>query len=153
MFCQICGKKLVQNLSYCPQCGNNLQKKTDDLKKEKENLNGLLIAISLGGLAMIIGLAAVLKEVLNFDTPLIVLFVAISFFAILAVELMFIWQLIRVQRREVLLEDETPRLSKAEPKALEEVKTPMLYPTPASVTEGTTEVLQSVAEELKTKRL
>lgn len=152
MFCQLCGKKLVQNLSYCPQCGNNLQKKTDDLIKQKENLNGLLIAISLGGIAMIIGLSAVLKEVLNFETQLIVLFVAVSFFAILAVEMMFIWQLIRLQRREALLKDETPRLSKAEAKALDEANTPMLYPTPASVTEGTTEVLQPV-EELKTRRL
>ena len=153
MFCQLCGKKLVQNLSYCPQCGNSLQRKTDDLKKQKDDLNGLLIAISLGGLGIIIGLAVVLKEVLNLDTQLIVLFVAIGFLAVLAVEIMFIWQLVRLQRREASFENENSRLPAAETKMLEEANTPMLYPTPASVTEGTTEVLQPAAEELKTKRL
>ena len=153
MFCQLCGKKLVQNLSYCPQCGNSLQRKSDDLKKQKDDLNGLLIAITLGGLGIIIGLAAVLKEVVNLDIQLIVLFVAISFLAVLAVEIMFIWQLVRLQRREASFENETSRLPATETKMLEEANTPLLYSTPASVTEGTTKVLQSVTDDLKTKRL
>jgi hypothetical protein len=66
---------------------------------------------------------------------------------------MFIWQLVRLQRREASFENETSRLHTVETKMLEEANTPMLYPTPASVTEGTTEVLQSVAEDLETKRL
>ncbi len=150
MYCSSCGAALTEGLSYCNRCGAEVSGKrsTVPLKPAAipESMVWAIVAVSVGGLALLIGLMAVMKTELKFSDGLIVLFSLLSFLLLLGAEGVFIWLLVRSKNadREALKltpprELATKELGVAHGRALLEPK--------LSVTEHTTRTLESVYRE------
>src|SRR5882724_1195797 len=96
MYCSSCGSAVTPGLSYCNRCGSELTAKKAAPKNTtqlSESLVWAIVGVSVGGLALIIGLMAVMKNELHFDNQLIVLISLLSFLLLLAAETVFIWLL------------------------------------------------------------
>lgn len=152
MYCSSCGEAVKPDLSYCNRCGTELGGKERSATKpfdiSPDSLVWAIVAVSVGGLAILIGLMAVMKES-NFSLGLIVVFTALSFLLLLGAASVFIWLLLRsksgaqgasaiAQARQQV----TKELGAAQTHALE----PAL-----SITEQTTRTLEPLYSERKTK--
>jgi uncharacterized paraquat-inducible protein A len=154
MYCSSCGAAVTPGLSYCNRCGTQLNSaRSDDGKPAElfpESLVWALVAVSVGGIGAMIGLMAVMKESLNFDSEQIVLFSLLSFAMLLGAEAVFIWMLLRRNRRKTDAKEPAgmTQLNASYTKELGEGQMPM---EPArSVTEHTTHTLEPVYREPKT---
>src|SRR5262245_50084996 len=87
-FCSSCGAVVKAGLSYCNHCGEEVNTKERKLTKQSdtsfESLIWAIVAVSVGGLAMLIGFAAVLKDVLQFDSGQIMGFIGFAFLMLMA---------------------------------------------------------------------
>ena len=102
MYCSSCGLAVTPGLSYCNRCGALLSPKERQESTPEvppEYLIWSILAVTVGGLGLIIGLMAVMKRALNFSTELIVGFSLLSFLLILAAESVFIWKLVGSRSR------------------------------------------------------
>ncbi len=152
MYCSSCGMTVTEGLSYCNRCGAEVgaKKGTVPLKPSAvESLVWAIVAVSVGGLAVLIGLMAVMKE-LRFSDGLIALFSLLSFLLLLGAESVFIWLIVRSKsaaKESAILpqsrELTTRELGGRQVRALPE---PVL-----SVTEQTTRTLEPVYREHKTE--
>ncbi|MEN3332966.1 MAG: Double zinc ribbon [Blastocatellia bacterium] len=101
MFCPSCGTEVPPSLSYCNRCGAALNAKARSESKLSatypESLIWATVAVTVGGLAILIGLMAVMKEA-HFDEGLIAGFTGLAFLLLLAAESVFIWLLLRSRR-------------------------------------------------------
>lgn len=98
MYCSSCGTGLKPDLSYCNRCGAEQGAKGGAAKMSEtlpESLVWALVCVTVGGLAMLIGLMAVMKDVLNFGTELIVAFTLLSFLMLVAADSVLIWMILR----------------------------------------------------------
>jgi hypothetical protein len=75
MYCSFCGTALTAGLSYCNRCGAELGPDRSAARPKEapqESLVWAIVAVTVVGLGGIIGLMAVMKEVLHFnDAPII----------------------------------------------------------------------------------
>ena len=151
MYCSTCGTTLTEGLSYCNRCGAGVGGKnlTVPLKPAPipEFLVWAIVAVSVGGLAILVGLIAVMKES-GFSHGLIALFSLLSFLLLLGAESVFIWLILRsksaAKELSVLPQPQeltTRDLAGRQVHALPE-------PAP-SVTEQTTRTLEPVFREHK----
>ncbi len=62
-----------------------------------ETLVWATVSVTVGGLAIIVGLMAVMKELLNLKDELIVAFTLLSFLMLIAVDSVLIWMLVRLK--------------------------------------------------------
>src|SRR4051812_9761659 len=101
MFCPSCGTEVPPGLSYCNRCGAELNAKARSESKLSatypESLIWATVAVTVGGLAILIGLMAVMKEA-HFDDGLIAGFMGLAFLLLLAAESVFIWLLLRSRK-------------------------------------------------------
>lgn len=109
----------------------------------QESLVWALVAVTIVGIGSVIGLMAVMKEVVHFNEGLIIAFSLLVFLAFLAVDSVIIWLLLRPNRdarnayfRTLQKELTTNELAESKARALPE---PLL-----SVTDHTTHTLEPV---------
>ncbi|MCM3871435.1 MAG: hypothetical protein ND895_12190 [Pyrinomonadaceae bacterium] len=142
---------MTEGLSYCNRCGAEVGEKnrTVPLKPAPipEFLVWAIVGVSVGGLAIIVGLIAVMKWA-GFNNELIALFSMLSFLLLLGAESVFIWLMLRsrsaAKEPSVLSQSRefpTQELGEKQARALPE-------PVP-SVTEQTTRTLEPVYRERK----
>jgi hypothetical protein len=155
MYCPSCGTKATPGLSYCKQCGAELNAKARGEFKLSatypESLIWATVAVTVGGLAILIGLMAVMKEA-HFDTGLIYGFTGLAFLLILAAESVFIWLMLRSKKAPKEAGDfiQPQRLTMRE---LDAAQTPALPEPASSVAEHTTHTLEpSYSERSESKK-
>lgn len=151
MYCSSCGSAVTPGLSYCNRCGAELAAKLSSKKSPaflgsqvSESLVWAIVAVSVGGLALIIGLMAVMKHELQFDNQLILLMSLLGFLSLLAAETVFIWLLLSHARRGKQPEQDTREMSQLSSSATKELAEPreaFLNEPALSVTEQTTRTL------------
>jgi uncharacterized membrane protein YvbJ len=154
MYCSSCGSVVTQGLSYCNHCGAKLNgAKSESVTKSSElfpdSLVWAIVSVFVVGLGCIIGLMALMKDLLNFNTGIILTIASLSFLLMFAIEGVFIWMLLsrrrgakEVRDTEEAKEQVTKELDAAQPRALAE-------PVP-SITEHTTRKFEPVYSERKT---
>lgn len=153
MYCSSCGSAVTPGLSYCNRCGSELTAKKSAPKNTPqlpESLVWAIVAVSVGGLALIIGLMAVMKNELHFDNQLILLLSLLSFLPLLAAETVFIWLLFKSARRAKLRDQDTVDMTQFKGSATKELGEPqerLLTEPPVTVTEHTTRTLEPVHRE------
>lgn len=155
MFCSSCGAGVARGLSYCNRCGSKLNGTKDaDSGKSPElfsdSLIWAIVSVFIVGLGTAIGLMAVMKDLLNFSTGLIVLFTSITFATMVAVEAVLIWLLLSRRRGEKEAGDAV-RLQEQAAKELNEAQARALAPPAQSVTEHTTRTFEPIYSERKSK--
>ena len=145
MYCSSCGAAVTRGLSYCNHCGAKLGGEQGDgraleLKAESTIISAMVGLFILGLLAIAV-LLGVMKAVLGFDVPLLIVAALLSFLIMLLVEGVLVWRLPRRKRGaegpggEVLSRGpETQELDAARARVLPE-------PVP-SVTEEATRTLE-----------
>jgi hypothetical protein len=113
-----------------------------------ESVIWAIVSVSLGGLALLIGLMAVMKNVLNFGTALIITFTALSFLLILIAICVIIWMAVRAKStaKQPIEKTEPKRETETDLRAARE----RLLPEPVyTVTEHTTRDLETANRERK----
>ena len=104
MYCSSCGVAIKPGLSYCNHCGAELKAKQHGRAKlsetSLESLVWAIASVTIVGLGAVIGLMAVLKEVLHFNDGLIIAFSLLGFLSFLGVDCVFIWVLLRLRMGE-----------------------------------------------------
>ena len=154
MYCSSCGTAVAPGLSYCPRCGAGLRAQErsvpDPPEEPPEHLIWAIVAVSVGGLGVIIGLMALMKEELHFSTELILLFSLLSFLLLLGAEGIFIWLLWRWQKATKAGREIT-REKGLTTRELEAAQAPALPEPPLGVTEHTTRTLEPALRKHKTE--
>lgn len=132
MYCSTCGTAVSHGLSYCNRCGSELNTKDRDAAKRldapQESLVWALTVVTIVGIGALIGLMAVMKEVVHLNQGLIIAFSLLVFLTFLGVDSVIIWLLLRpgreareylrTQKKEVTtneLEAMKPRAALPEP--------------------------------------
>ena len=171
MYCSACGVAVISGLKYCNHCGARLREPAAANEEPRpselfsESLVWAIVTVFIVGFGCVLGLMAVMKNVLNFENHLIIAVVTLSFSLIFLLEGVFIWLLLSnrrialaAARKETSRDDETLPTS-------EELVTKELYAPPAaqaarslaepqdvpSVVDHTTQSLEPVLVERKTK--
>lgn len=139
MYCSSCGTSIVRGLAYCNHCGEKLVAAQTQIPKTPEatpeSLVWAIVGVFVVGMGTIIGLMAVMKNELHFNTGLILFFSILSFSLMIAIEGVFVWLLL--SRRRV-------GKAQIENKEKESHATQELGPAPARVL---AEPMPSVTEE------
>ena len=155
MFCSTCGAAVTPTLSFCNRCGTELnKKKSSSHGGMPESLVWAVVAVSVGGLALIIGLMAVMKNELHFDNQLILLISLLSFLPLLAAEAVFIWMLLKSSRQIKFRQPETDLTSElrgSTTKELDAARERFLAEPALSVTDQTTRTLEGVERGARSK--
>ena len=161
MYCSSCGSAITPGLSFCNRCGAELNakpatKQSGGAKDSqlRESLVWAIVGVSVGGLALLIGLMAVMKNELHFANGLIVLFSLLSFVLLLAAEIILVWLLLSSHRRAQNREKEADGITQLKGAATRELGEPqegLLSEPSVSVTEHTTRTLEPVYRERKTE--
>lgn len=142
MYCSSCGSAVSREMSYCSRCGAKAggaggESPAKPAESFAESLVWAIVAVFVVGLGAIIGLMAVMKEVVGFDLRVILAVTALSFVLMLAVEGVLIGLLLKGGRGAKEAGD-AGRLGDATMKGLGEAR-PRALPEPVpSVTELTT---------------
>lgn len=150
MFCSSCGATVTPGgVSYCNRCGAGLILKGLSTPKPKQppadQLIWAILSVSVGGLGVIIGLLALMKEALDFNPGLIAAFALLSFLILIGAEIVFIWLLVRSQR-QIRTSDELTQLKNLV-QEFEATTARSLREPPLSVTDQTTRTLEPVERE------
>jgi hypothetical protein len=139
MYCQSCGVPSAPGLSYCKQCGANLNLTKDGVgSKSAQSVMDSTFWVTLFGLAAIVGGVAAMKA-LEFREVFIIAYMILSTTAFLGIYGMHVWQFIQLTRgsnkSDRLSERvDTKELNPAQPRGLGEFA--------PSVTEHTTKTLE-----------
>ena len=147
MYCSACGSAVPPNLSYCNRCGARVGASNDSSGRPSqtypESLIWAIVAVFVCGLGATIGLMAVMKNVVGFETHLILAVTMISFFLTVAVEVLFITLLFK-NKMHASDSIDGPRLKEHQTKELAEGERPALHEPLSSVTEGTTRAFEPI---------
>lgn len=143
MYCSSCGSAVKPTLSYCNHCGAKLNgAKGDSITKpaevSPESLVWAMVSVFVLGFGVIIGLMAVMKEVLNFHDGLIIFFTLLSFLLLLVLESVFTWMLLGRKRGAQAVGD-AERLKEHAAKEFDTARARGLPEPVLSVTEHTTQ--------------
>lgn len=155
MYCSSCGVAVARGLSYCNHCGARLGgaegvgvNKPSELFSE--SLVWAIVTVFIVGLGCIIGLMAVMKNVLDFKAGLIIFFTSLSFLLTFAVEGVLVWLLL--SRRGAAKEArDTARPDEQATKELEAAQARVLPEPVPSVTEHATRAFEPSYGERKSK--
>jgi hypothetical protein len=156
MYCSSCGEIVALSLTYCNHCGAKLRSGKDDgVAGSSEVKPELLVCAMAGvfilGLVAIAVLVGILKQVAGLELPFLLVTIMFSFMMMLIVEGVFIRLLLK--RRKVVTEFEgaTDRLSEKAPKELYGKPARSVAEPLPSVIEQTTNQLDPVYRDLKSK--
>ena len=147
MYCSFCGAALTPGLSYCNRCGAELNAKERGVTKPKEapqeSLVWAIVSVTIVGLGGIIGLMAVMKEVLHFNDGLILAFSLLFFLTFLGVDIAFLLLLLRSKIGAGYAEG-VSQYKVSSTNDLAETRRPILPEPSASVTEHTTRTMTPI---------
>jgi uncharacterized paraquat-inducible protein A len=145
---------VTPSLSYCNRCGAELNRKDRSMTKmseaSQESLVWALVAVTIVGIGSVIGLMAVMKEVVNFNVGMILAFSLLVFLAFMSVDSVIIWLLLRPHRDagEALFGSRQKKLTTNE---LAETNARSLPEPLLSVTEHTTHTLEPAGRNRRTE--
>ena len=143
MYCSTCGAEVSPSLTYCNRCGTELDSKQHKLSATTmESLVWAIVAVTIVGMGAVIGLMAVMKEVLHFSDSLITVFSLLFLATFLGVDSMFIWLLYSkfgVKKMSGLAQKNGLNTNE-----LDGPKVRILPEPPSSVVEHTTRTLETV---------
>lgn len=151
MYCSKCGNSVNKKLKFCNNCGAKLKNELDEDSSISplNSLIGGLIAVSIAGLAILVGLLAVLLDK-GVSHPLMLIFAGVYLFVLYSITSKF-WSLIskmintETGETEQITETAQPfQISAPDTAQLEAPKQP-----PASVTDNTTRTLEEIYVERK----
>lgn len=153
MFCSSCGAAVTtKGLSYCKNCGAKLDSaipKTSELFPD--SLVWAIVTVFIVGLGSLIGLAALMKQLLNLGNEIISVVILSGFLLMFVIEGVFIWKLLR-QKNNVKKESDIEQLNE---KTREELYAPpareLTDPAISSVTENTTRSLEPIYTKRKSE--
>ena len=97
MFCPSCGARLAKALSYCNQCGANLSPLKADGKRETttDTVVWVIVGTTITLLGMALGALVLMKDG-AIHQGLGIAFVILSFVALVLVESVLLWRLLRL---------------------------------------------------------
>lgn len=151
MYCATCGAALAQGLSYCNRCGarSGADARDSGDRPRPETLVMAMVTVFVFGIAAIIGLLAVMKH-FGLNDGLINGFMMMVFLLLVALEVVFVWQLAGHKRAA------EARGAAAAPKEqttqeLEGVNARTLSDAPPSVTEHATRTFEPAYRERGSK--
>lgn len=147
MYCSSCGCPASQGLTFCNRCGARLSLvKRDEIMQpdviNPESLVWAIVAIFVGGLAIIIGLMAVMHNVLHLNIGLISFFLLLSFSLMTVIEAAFLWRFIAGRRPRIKVE--SPELTDTRKPELGSVPAKALAEPLHSVTDQTTRSFEPI---------
>lgn len=150
MYCQTCGASFPAGLSYCNRCGAELNAKQVELQKTPdtmpESLIWAIVSVAVVGMGIVIALMALMKQLLGVHSVETILLISLlSFIPFAIAETVFIWMLVRLQRKQpdgYLIEGRTHAT-----KELPAANDALLSARPGSVVEQTTRNLEPVLRE------
>ena len=151
MYCQKCGAAVTPGLNYCNRCGTELEgaKKLSDA--QIESLIWAIVGVTVGGISVIIGLMAVMKNVVNFPVEIIAAITFLSFFMILIADAVFVWLLLKRNRASQRPGEDIPLIESKTQKLIDmPAQSELNQPIP-SVVEDTTRNLEPVPLKAKSK--
>ena len=149
MYCSSCGSAINPNLVYCNRCGARANGRSEVPAKVAdfpESLVAAMVGLFVLGIGVVIGLLAVMKNVVNFEPNIILAITLLIISLLVSLEAVFIYLLFsarRALRQRLFPEDVTPSTTKE----LSEQKVPMLSEPRPSVTEQTTRAFEPVYRE------
>jgi hypothetical protein len=156
MYCSFCGAAVQPNLNYCNRCGAKVSSaKVDGDNKSsaaspRDSLLNAISAIFIVGLGAIIGLMAVMKEVVGFSPNVILAITVFSLLLMLGIESVLI-RLLLDRKRDAKGVDDTERLKAYTTKELESSHPGALPEPVSSVTEHTTRSFAPIYNERTSK--
>lgn len=153
MYCSSCGTAVAQGLTYCSYCGAKVGgAKNESTGKPAElfpeSLIWAIASVFIVGLGCIIGLMAVMKQVLDFKDGMVITIILLSFLLLFMVEGTFIWLLLS-RRRGIKEAGDGERLQERATKELDEAQARALPEPLPSITEHTTRTLEPLYSERK----
>lgn len=155
MYCSTCGVTIAQGLSFCNQCGAKLSvEKGNGLEvyselKAESFLIASMVMVFIFGLGVIMGLVAVLKNVINLEARQVIPFAILSFMMLFLIEGVIVW---RLTRRDRLAKASAALAAPSEQttKGLDPARARALHEgMPPSVTEHTTRAFEPIYSERK----
>jgi hypothetical protein len=157
MYCSSCGAAVVPGLSYCNHCGARLSGGQADVSARREealpeSLIWAIVAVFVVGMGTIIGLMAMLKQLLDLGQGIVIAFGLLGFALMIAVESVFIYLLL--SRRGAVAKEvgEGGQAGGRATKELDAAREARSLPEPPpSVTEQTTRTFEPVYAERKPK--
>lgn len=154
MYCSSCGTAVSPNLSYCNRCGTELNAKERNVTLQSplspDYLVWAIASVTIVGLGTAIGLMAVMKNVVHFNEGVIMAFTFLCFLTFLGIDSVFIWLLLRSQKRGRETGD-IIQLKELATKELAETQSRVLADPAPSVTEHTTRTLEPVHSKSQTE--
>jgi hypothetical protein len=150
MFCSTCGNTLNPGLRFCNKCGAKTGVAKEQVPGQlPESTINFLIAAMLGlpiaGVALLIGLAVVLKTSLGFAEEWVVISILFCVVMFLAAEAGFLWLLFSRTR---VIKGSTKNTSHDQPAAISEARTSALGEAGVDLSdnigESTTRILDTV---------
>jgi hypothetical protein len=156
MYCSACGSAVAQSLSYCNRCGAKAGgAKGEGLVRPSElSLDSLVwatVSLFIAGLGVIIGLMAVMKEVVRFDPAVILGITALSFVLLLTVEAVLVRLLLSGWRRAKEAGAAGRPTEELTTRELGEARARVLPEPVPSVTEHTTRTFEPIYRERKSR--
>ncbi len=154
MFCSSCGTNVTPGLSYCNRCGTELSAK--DRKGDKlsdtalDSLVWAIAVVTIVGIGAVIGLMAVMKNVVHFSDTLITVFTSLTFLTFMGVDAVFIWVLLRSMLGGKKVGG-LNRIKELTTKEIGEAKVRSLAEPAMTVTEHTTRTLDAAERQLKSE--
>lgn len=103
MFCSSCGAQVASNLRFCNRCGDELnvndKRVTRHIDASQESLVWALAVVTIAGLGAMIGMMAVMTEVVHFNIGLTMAFSLLVLATVLGVDGVIISLLLKSRRR------------------------------------------------------
>jgi len=154
MYCSSCGSAVPTNLTYCNKCGERLSSSkavslTRPSELPAESLVWAICGIFIMGTGVMIGLLAVLKEVVGFNLGLIAAVMLLGFGLMVALESVLVYLLLSGRKAARHTEESyvLREAKEARPLELNEPQRGMLQEPPTSVTEHTTRTFEPIYTE------
>ena len=147
MYCSSCGSAVPNQLTFCNKCGAKLI--NDPLAGPKpELLVAGICGLFIMGTGVIVGLMAVLKEVVKTNEGVVLAAGFVCFSVLLLIEIMLSWMLISTWRSS-RKGNQPLRLEERATNELNEATPRMLHEPLVSVTEHTTRAFEPIYTERK----
>ena len=153
MYCSSCREARALGLNYCNGCGAKLTSTKDDAVTKPaelfpESLVWAIVTVFIVGLGCLIGLMAMMKQLLNFSNELILGIALTVFLLLIAIESALIWLLVS-QRKVANSERNAEMLTASSQKELGAADPRLFLEPVSSVTEKTTTKFDPVYRERK----
>ena len=146
MYCSSCGGSVPPGLSYCNRCGADLRPKESEDPKRSLSPNFLvagMVFVTIFGLIAVTMLMGVMSQMLRASDGLINGFAAVAFLAILLVDALFAFLLLRSKKSAGESAD-VVQLKESIRAELQATPTSGLAQPAGSVTDHTTRTLEPV---------